>query len=206
VLVAALRAGDEAMFTRMLDAWSSSMLRLARSFVSTHASAEEVVQDTWLAVLKGLHGFEGRAAFRTWVYRILVSTAKKRGVREQRSLPWSSIAAGDDGPTVDQARFRGPEDQYPGGWREFPAAWASPEEIALSGEIHTVLAAILDELPGRQRAVLSLRDVSGHSAQEVCELLGITPANQRVLLHRARAVVRERLAGYLARGVAHDVQ
>lgn len=208
VLVAALRAGDEAMFSRVLDAWSSSMLRLARSFVSTHASAEEVVQDTWLAVLTGLHGFEGRAAFRTWVYRILVSTAKKRGVREKRSVPWSSVApdGADGGPTVDPARFRGPEDRYPGGWREFPAAWASPEDVALNGEIQTVLAAILAELPGRQRAVIALRDVSGHTAQEVCELLDITPANQRVLLHRARAVVRERLAGYLAKGVAHDVQ
>jgi RNA polymerase sigma-70 factor (ECF subfamily) len=208
VLVAALRAGDEAMFARVLDAWSSSMLRLARSFVSTHASAEEVVQDTWLAVLTGLHGFEGRAAFRTWVYRILVSTAKKRGMREKRSVPWSSVTpdGADGGPTVDPARFRGPEDRYPGGWREFPAAWASPEDIALSGEIQTVLAAILEELPGRQRAVIALRDVSGHTAQEVCELLDITPANQRVLLHRARAVVRARLAGYLAKGVAHDVQ
>lgn len=194
------------MFARVLDAWSSSMLRLARSFVSTHASAEEVVQDTWLAVLKGLHGFEGRAAFRTWVYRILVSTAKKRGVREGRSLPWSSVAGPDDGPTVDPSRFRGPEDPYPGGWREFPPAWATPEEVALSTEIHTLLGEILDALPARQRAVLSLRDVSGHSAREVCELLEITPANQRVLLHRARAVVRERLAGYLASGVAHDVQ
>jgi RNA polymerase sigma-70 factor (ECF subfamily) len=204
-LVAALRAGDDAMFARVLDAWSSSMLRLARSFVSTHASAEDVVQDTWLAVLSGLHGFEGRSAFRTWVYRILVSTAKKRGVREQRSVPWSSVAPAE-GPTVDPSWFRGAEDPYPGGWREFPATWASPEEVALSGEIHTVLAAILDELPARQRAVLSLRDVSGHTAQEVCDLLDITQANQRVLLHRARAAVRERLAGYLARGVAHDVQ
>jgi RNA polymerase sigma-70 factor, ECF subfamily len=206
-LVAALRAGDEAMFARVLDAWSSSMLRLARSFVSTHASAEEVVQDTWLAVLRGLPGFEGRSALRTWVYRILVSTAKKRGVREKRSVPWSSVAdPADGGPTVDPTRFRGAEDPYPGGWREFPAAWASPEEFALSGEIQTVLAAVLDELPGRQRAVLALRDVSGHTAQEVCELLDITPANQRVLLHRARAAARERLAGYLAKGVAHDVQ
>jgi RNA polymerase sigma-70 factor (ECF subfamily) len=203
-LVAALRAGDEAMFARLLDAWSSSMLRLARSFVSTHATAEEVVQDTWLAVLKGLHGFEGRAAFRTWVYRILVSTAKKRGVREKRSVPWSSVDP--DSPTVDPDRFRGARDPYPGGWREFPAEWASPEEFALSGEVQTVLAAVLDELPGRQRAVLALRDVSGHTAQEVCELLDITPANQRVLLHRARAAARERLAGYLAKGVAHDVQ
>jgi RNA polymerase sigma-70 factor, ECF subfamily len=205
-LVAALRAGDEDMFARVLDAWSSSMLRLARSFVSTHATAEEVVQDTWLAVLKGLHGFEGRAAFRTWVYRILVSTAKKRGVRERRSVPWSSVAGPDDAPTVDPSRFRGPADPYPGGWREFPAPWASPEQIALSAEIHTVLGAILDELPERQRTVISLRDVSGHSAREVCELLDISQANQRVLLHRARAAVRERLAGYLSRGVAHDVQ
>lgn len=208
VLVAALRAGDEAMFASLLDAWSSSMLRLARSFVSTHASAEEVVQDTWLAVLTGLHGFEGRSAFRTWVYRILVSTAKKRGTREKRSVPWSSVApdGADGGPTVDPDRFRGPEDRYAGGWREFPAAWASPEDVALSGEIQTVLAEILEELPGRQRAVIVLRDVSGHTAQEVCELLDLTQANQRVLLHRARAAVRERLAGYLAKGVAHDVQ
>jgi RNA polymerase sigma-70 factor (ECF subfamily) len=206
-LVAALRAGDDATFARVLDAWSSSMLRLARSFVSTHASAEEVVQDTWLAVLKGLHGFEGRSAFRTWVYRILVTTAKKRGTRERRSVPWSSVApSGDDGPTVDRARFRGPDEAYPGGWREFPSVWASPEEIMLGGEIHTVLAAILDELPERQRAVLTLRDVGDHSAAEVCELLDLTPANQRVLLHRARAAVRERLAGYLARGAAHDVR
>ncbi len=199
-LVAALRAGDDAAFARVLDAWSSSMLRLARSFVSTHASAEEVVQDTWLAVLKGLHGFEGRSAFRTWVYRILVTTAKKRGVRERRSIPWSSFAPGDEdrGPTVGPAHFRGEDDPYPGHWQEFPAAWASPEEITLTEEIHSVLAGILDELPDRQRAVISLRDVEDHSAREVCELLGITPANQRVLLHRARALVRARLAGYLA--------
>lgn len=194
------------MFARVLDAWSSSMLRLARSFVSTQASAEEVVQDTWLAVLKGLPRFEGRAACRTWVYRILVNTAKKRGVRERRSLPWSSVASAEDGPTVDPSRFRGADDPYPGGWREFPAAWASPEEITVTGEIHIVLAGILDELPHRQRAVISLRDVADHTAQEVCELLDITSANQRVLLHRARAAVRERLAGYLARGVVHDVQ
>jgi len=198
ILVAALRAGDDSAFARVLDEWSSSMLRLARSFVSTHATAEEVVQDTWLAVLKGLDGFEGRSAFRTWVYRILVTTAKKRGVREQRSIPWSSVAPADDhGPTVDPARFRGHDDRYPGGWREFPAAWTSPEEVTLTVEIHRVLGEILDGLPERQRAVLALRDVEGHTAREVCELLDLTPANQRVLLHRARAVVRERLAGYL---------
>jgi RNA polymerase sigma-70 factor (ECF subfamily) len=191
ILVAALRAGDDTAFARVLDEWSSSMLRLARAFVSTRTSAHEVVQDTWLAVLKGFDGFEGRSAFRTWVYRILVTTAKKRGVREGRNIPWSSVAPGDHGPTVDPARFRGHDDPYPGGWREFPAAWASPVEN------DQVLGEILDGLPELQRAVLALRDVEGHTSREVCELLDLTAANQRVLLHRARAVVRERLAGHL---------
>jgi RNA polymerase sigma-70 factor (ECF subfamily) len=110
VLLEALRDGDSAAFASVLDAWSSSMLRLARSFVSTHASAEEVVQDTWLAVLNGLDGFEGRSAFKTWVYRILVNTAKKRGRRERRSISWTSLLPEDDdhGPTVDPSCFRGP--------------------------------------------------------------------------------------------------
>ncbi|MDX3187253.1 sigma-70 family RNA polymerase sigma factor [Streptomyces sp. MN03-5084-2B] len=198
-LVAALRAGDGAAFAKVLDAWSSSMLRLARSFVSTHASAEEVVQDTWLAVVKGLGAFEGRAAFKTWVYRILVNTAKKRGAHEKRSVPWTSLLPGDEdhGPTVDPARFQGPGGAYPGHWREVPGAWASPEKTALALEVRGVITEVLDELPPRQRAVISLRDVADHTAEEVCEMLQISAANQRVLLHRARAVVRERLAGYL---------
>ncbi|MEU5266225.1 sigma-70 family RNA polymerase sigma factor [Amycolatopsis sp. NPDC021455] len=198
-LVAALRGGDDATFAAVLDAWSAPMLRLARSFVSTHASAEEVVQDTWLAVVKSLDAFEGRSALKTWVYRILVNTAKKRGAAEHRSIPWASLAPDgeDHGPTVDPARFRGPGDRYPGGWREFPAAWPSPEGTALALEVRQVIAGALDELPARQRAVISLRDVADHSADEVCELLEITAANQRVLLHRARAAVRERLAAYL---------
>lgn len=198
-LVAALRAGDGAAFADVLDAWSSSMLRLARSFVSTHATAEEVVQDTWLAVVTGLGAFEGRSSVKTWVYRILVNTAKKRGAREKRSVPWTSLLPGDEdhGPTVDPGRFRGPGGAYPGHWREVPEAWASPEKTALALEIREVITGALAELPARQRAVISLRDVADHTAEEVCEILQITAANQRVLLHRARAVVRERLAGYL---------
>jgi len=197
-LVTALRAGDRDAFAAMLDTWSASMLRLARSFVSTHASAEEVVQDTWLAVLKGLDGFEGRAALKTWVYRILVNTAKKRGLAERRSMPWTSLLHQDEdhGPTIDPARFQ-TDGAYPGHWREAPAAWPSPEGTALNLEIRQVITAVLDELPARQRAVLSLRDVTDHTAEEVCEMLQISAANQRVLLHRARAVVRERLADYL---------
>jgi RNA polymerase sigma-70 factor (ECF subfamily) len=198
-LVAALRVGDSDAFASMLDSWSASMLRLARSFVSTHASAEEVVQDTWLAVLKGLDRFEGRSAFKTWVYRILVNTAKKRGLAERRSVPWTSLLPPDEehGPTVDPARFQGADGAYPGHWRHSPAAWTSPESSALNLEIRRVITTVLDELPARQRAVLSLRDVGDHTAEEVCEMLQISAANQRVLLHRARAVVRERLAGYL---------
>ena len=198
-LVAALRGGDDAAFAAVLDAWSSPMLRLARSFVSTHASAEEVVQDTWLAVVKSIEAFEGRSAFKTWVYRILVNTAKKRGTAEHRSVPWTSLApeGEDHGPTVDPARFQNRGGAYPGGWRQFPEAWPTPESTALNLEIREVVAGVLDELPVRQRAVISLRDVADHSAEEVCELLQISAANQRVLLHRARAVVRERLADYL---------
>ncbi|EOD66737.1 RNA polymerase sigma factor [Amycolatopsis vancoresmycina] len=201
-LVAALRRGDDAAFAAVLDAWSASMLRLARSFVSTHASAEEVVQETWLAVLKGVGLFEGRSAFKTWVYRILVNTAKKRGTAERRSVPWTSLLPQDEdhGPTVDPARFQGADGAYPGHWRESPAPWASPEDTALSLEIRRVITTVLDELPARQRAVLSLRDVGDHTAAEVCAMLQISAANQRVLLHRARAVVRERLAEYLATG------
>ncbi|GLZ35112.1 RNA polymerase sigma24 factor [Lentzea sp. NBRC 105346] len=185
VLVAGLRSGDEATFARLLDSWSASMLRLARSFVSTDASAEDVVQDTWLAVIRGVAGFQGNSSLRTWVYRILVNTAKKRGVREQRTVPWS-----DAGPTVDPERFRGPGDDYPGHWRDFPEPWV------LDGEFRQVVGRALGELPTRQRIVVTLRDVEGHSAEEVCALLEISTANQRVLLHRGRAFVRARIEEY----------
>lgn len=124
----------------------------ARSFVSTHASAEEVVQETWLAVLKGLDGFEGRSAFKTWVYRILVDTARRRGGHEHRSIPWTSLLPDgeDHGPTVDPARFRGAGGAYPGHWREAPQAWPSPESTALALEIREVIAGVLDELPDRR--------------------------------------------------------
>jgi RNA polymerase sigma-70 factor, ECF subfamily len=200
LLIAAVRAGDEALFARLLDAWSPSMLRLARSFVASRDSAEEVVQDTWLAVLTGIGAFEGRSALRTWVYRILVNIAKKRGVREKRLVPWRSLlpAESDHGPTVDPARFRGGADQYPGGWRQFPAAWPSTEASVLARELRTIIEDALGSLPARQRVVITLRDVEGHSSEDVCDMLEISPANQRVLLHRARAAVRARLEGYLS--------
>ena len=197
-LVASLRAGDEAAFSKIVSDWSRPMLTLARSFVSTQASAEEVVQETWLAVLKGLDRFEGRSSLRTWTFRILVNIGKTRGVREHRSIPWSSLGDEDSGPTVDPDRFRGPEDQYAGGWKSFPATWRSAEDDVLEVEVRDRLRAALELLPERQQVVLTLRDVLGCSSEEVCDLLEISAANQRVLLHRARAACRSALAAYLA--------
>jgi len=141
VLVAGLRSGDEATFASVLDTWSASMLRLARGFVSTDASAEEVVQDTWLAVIFGVQGFQGASSLRTWVYRILVNTAKKRGVKEKRTIPWTSVEP-DGGPTVDPSRFRGADDEYPGHWREFPEPWV------LDGELRSVVRRVFAERGG----------------------------------------------------------
>jgi RNA polymerase sigma-70 factor (ECF subfamily) len=197
VLVERLRGRDEAAFAQVLDAWSAGLLRLARSFVSTSDSAHEVVQETWLAVITNLDGFEGRSALKTWVYRICVNTAKRRAQRESRSVPLSSVGSADDrGPTVDPALFRPAGDPFPGHWWEFPAPWPAPETALLTGETTRVLAGAVDELPRRQRMVLTLRDIEGYTSDEVCAILEVTAANQRVLLHRARAAVRAALAEY----------
>lgn len=197
-LVAGLRAGDEACFALVLDAWSAGMGRVARAFVSTPDSAAEVVQDAWLAVIEGIDGFAGRSSLKTWVYRILVNTAKRRGSRESRVVPWSSVAPEDSGPTVDPSCFQGPGEPYPGHWRELPTPWPTPEQHTLTAEVRACLAAAVALLPARQRAVLVLRDVEGYEADEVCSILEVTAANQRVLLHRARAFVRGELARYFA--------
>lgn len=196
VLVGRLRCHDEAAFALVLDAWSPALLRLARSLVSTPDSAHEVVQETWLAVVANLDGFEGRSALKTWVYRICVNTAKRRAQRERRSVPLSSLGPTDDdrGPTVDPALFRPAGEPFPGHWWEFPALWPAPEQAALDGEITRLVVEAVERLPERQRIVLTLRDVEGYDAAEVCEILDITAANQRVLLHRARATVRTALA------------
>ena len=198
VLLTRLRAGDDAAFAQVLDAWSPAMLRVARRTVPTPDLAAEVVQDTWLAVLEGLGGFEGRSSLKTWVFRILLNKAQRLGGRESRTVPYSSLAAEDEGPTVDPSRFQGPNEPYPGHWREWPAPWPDPEDAALAGELRRRAGAALAELPERQRVVLALRDVEGYDAAEVCSILDITAANQRVLLHRARAHVRRCLESYVA--------
>jgi RNA polymerase sigma-70 factor (ECF subfamily) len=172
------------------------MLRVARGFVSTGATAEEVVQDTWVAVLEGLGGFAGRSSLKTWVFAILVNTARKRGAKESRTVPWTDLTPADAGPTVDPARFLEEGHPYAGHWREFPAPWPVPERAALDGEARTVAAAALARLPDRQRVVITLRDVEGYGSDEVSAILAISPGNQRVLLHRARAAVRAELEHY----------
>lgn len=189
ILVKALRARDESAFRVLVDEWTPLMRRVARGHVSTDATADEVVQDTWVAVLRGIDRFEGRSSLRTWTFRILTNIARTRGVREKRAVPLSSLE-----PTVDPSRFRGPEDQYPGGWKVFPVEWPSPEETAVAVERTELVTKAISALPDRQQMVITLRDVHGFPADEVCELMDLTPANQRVLLHRARAAVRTAVA------------
>ncbi|MET9411060.1 sigma-70 family RNA polymerase sigma factor [Streptomyces sp. NPDC002935] len=200
MLTARLQAGDEEAFGLVLDAWSAGMVRLAMSFVSTRATAEDVVQETWLAVIRGIDGFEGRSMLKTWVYRILVNIARARGAKEHRTVPFTSLLPEDEGPTVDPSRFQAADDPHPSHWTSGgkPKPWETPEGQALRGEARAVITAALAELPARLRTVITLRDVEGYESQEVCSLLGISPGNQRVLLHRARAAVRARLEDYFA--------
>ncbi len=195
VVVARLKARDEAMFAALIDAWSPGMLRAARAYVSDEHAAQDVVQDAWLGVLRGIGSFEGRSSLRTWAYRILVNCAKARGTRDARAVPASSLAPTDEdyGPTVDPARLRGQLFFFRGHWTRKPAAWPSAEDDAVATETRQILAQALSALPERQRIVVSLRDVEGYTSDEVCELLGVSAANQRVLLHRARATLRAAL-------------
>ncbi|GAB3824599.1 RNA polymerase sigma factor [Kribbella italica] len=192
VLVRRLCDRDESAFALVLDRWSGGMLRLARSYVSTEASAAEVVQETWLAVIEGIDRFEGRSSLRTWVYRILTNTAQRRGSREHQMVPSDELGQ----PTVDPQRFQSEGQPFPGHWWEPPPVWPEPEGGVLTDEVRGLLVAALEELPERQRVVIALRDAEGWPADEVCELLDITAANQRVLLHRARAFVRAKLETY----------
>jgi RNA polymerase sigma-70 factor (ECF subfamily) len=182
-LVDALRAGDERAFAELVDRYSPAMLAVARTHVAGREVAEDVVQDTWLALLKGIDGFEGRSSLRTWLFRVLTNIAKTRGVRDKR---------------------QGDGDPQPGQWVRSPVSWhESPERSLLSSEIFDLVHRELARLPEQQRLVVSLRDVDGFEADEVCTLLDLTAANQRVLLHRGRARIRAALAEYLEHAAAH---
>ncbi len=197
-LVAGLRARDEAVFAMLVDAWTPTMLRLARSHVNTPESAADIVQETWLAVLRGIDAFEARSALRTWVFRILSNIAKTTGVRERRTDVRPLL--GEEGlPATPSHRFRDPHDDYPGHWRNPPAPWpdtSGPEGQVLRAQTRAVVAAALHSLPARQRLVVTLRDIDGFSSDEVCHLLGLSPSNQRVILHRGRTAVRALLESH----------
>ncbi len=198
-VLALLRAGDEAAFADLVDRWTPAMLRIARAYVATAQSAEDAVQDSWLGVIRGLPRFEGRSSLRTWVFTILVNQARTRGARESRTVPLSQLGRDDEGPTVDPDRFQGPEDPHPGGWRPTaqPVSWEDqPERRLLAGEALRLLGSALTTLPPRQCTVVTLRDVQGLTPEEVCEVLGVTAQNQRVLLHRGRAALRKTLEDY----------
>jgi RNA polymerase sigma-70 factor (ECF subfamily) len=195
-LVAALKRGDEATFATLVDAWSPGLMRMAQMFVRDREVAEEVVQETWIAVLRGIDRFEGRSSLKTWVYRIVINTAKTRAQREARSIPFSAAVRGDE-PSVDPDRFLGNEHRQHGGWSLGPSEWATPEEELLSGETREVIMRAIDELPESQRAVITMHDVEGLPSDEVAAALEITEGNQRVLLHRARSKVRRAVERHL---------
>jgi RNA polymerase sigma-70 factor (ECF subfamily) len=203
-LVARLRSGDADAFAEVVRAWSPMMLQAARSYVSTDASAQEVVQEAWLAMIRGLDKFEGRSSLRTWLLAILANIGRSRGVREARTLPVSSLGRDeDDGPAVDPDRFRGTDDKWPRNWTPLgkPRPWpSSPEEEIMAAESRTQLEHGLAALPERQRTVVALRDVHGLSSDEVSALLGLSAGNQRVLLHRGRSRLRGLLELHYAAG------
>jgi RNA polymerase sigma-70 factor (ECF subfamily) len=200
VRIARLRDGDGTVFAQLVDRYTPAMLRVARGYVPTREIAEEVVQEAWIALLKGISKFEGRSSLRTWLFTVMINIAKQRGVRERRDAD-AEIAAFTGG-TVDPARFRPANDaRWPGHWKDHqrPAPFPdTPEGSVLANELMSVTRRELDKLPERQRIVVSLRDMLGFDSREVCELLDISAANQRVLLHRGRAAVRQALENYLA--------
>jgi RNA polymerase sigma-70 factor, ECF subfamily len=199
-LLAALRRGDERAFNSLVDHHGANMLRLARSYVRDAAVAEEVVQEAWLALLRGLDRFEGRSSLRTWLFRIVANLAKTRAVREARSVPFSTLAArvhDDIGPSVPPERFRAQDDRWAGHWASPPEEWGRPEKKLLSSETRQVITNAIDALPDSQRLVITLRDVEGWSSEDVRNVLELSETNQRVLLHRARTKVRHALDEYL---------
>jgi RNA polymerase sigma-70 factor (ECF subfamily) len=188
-LVERLRAGEEEAFVVLVARHHASMLRLARLFVSSAAVAEEVVQDTWMGVLRGIDGFAGRSSFKTWLLRILVNRARTTGMRERRS-----VAIGDAVPAVDASRF-----DAAGAWSSPPQHWVQDsDDRMLAQSLSQRIEETMRELPPRQREVVTLRDVDGLSGREVCQVLDISEANQRVLLHRGRSHLRQALEDAVA--------
>jgi RNA polymerase sigma-70 factor (ECF subfamily) len=204
-LLERLRQGDEAAFAEVVDRHHNALLRLAMAYVSDHSVAEEVVQETWIGVMEGLGRFEGRSSLKTWIFRILTNKAKTRGVRESRHVSFSTVGALDedaDEPAVDPSQFR-TTGHWAGYWSSYPQPWDedTPEKLALSKEGGAFLEKAIGDLPPNLRQVLVLRDVEGLDSKEVCAMLAVSEANQRVLLHRARSRVRRALEKYVQGGL-----
>jgi len=200
-LIAALCGGDEQAFTTLVERYHALLVNLALSYVGELSVAEEVAQETWLEVVRGVHRFEGRSALKTWLCAILVNRARTRAVREARTVPFSALGAADGSDDAGVAADRFDEAGWWASSAAAPRAWAaSPEDAALAGEMRMCLAAAIADLPAAQRQVITLRDVQGCSAMEVCNVLGVTETNQRVLLHRARSRARGALERYFQEG------
>src|SRR5262245_43528064 len=198
-LVAALCDGDADAFGALVARHSGAMVRVAMAYVPTRAAAEEAVQETWIAVMRGIDRFEGRSSLKTWIFRILTNVAMRTGARERRSVPFAALADAEHTgePSVDPDRFL-PADSpvFPGHWAIMPTRWPTPEEGLLAGETRDLIAAAIADLPVAQRTVIALRDVEGWTAEEVVDALEISPGNQRILLHRARSRVRNAIEAY----------
>ena len=203
-LIQGLQRRDEAAFLQVVDRYHNSLLRLAMLYVSRREIAEEVVQETWLGVLKGIDRFEARSTLKTWLFRILLNRAKTRGQREARMIPFSAMFDPEselEEPEVALDRFL-PDDhpEYPGHWAKPPAGWAADAEKQLLGkEMRAFIQKAIEGLPATQGEVITLRDVEGWTSEEVCNALGVSETNQRVLLHRARTRVRKALDAHLVR-------
>ena len=199
-LVAGLRAGDERAFATLIDRHSSAMVRVALAYVPSRAVADEVVQEAWIGVVRGIGDFEGRSSLKTWIFRILTNIAMRAGSKEARSVPFAALAAEEDTgePSVDPDRFLPADHElFPGHWATMPAAWPTPEEGLLSGELRDIILRAIADLPAAQRTVIGLRDIEGWASDEVSDALEISAGNQRVLLHRARSKVRNTIEEYL---------
>jgi RNA polymerase sigma-70 factor (ECF subfamily) len=197
-LVERLRAGDETTFMMLVEEHQAAMLRIARMYVSSRAVAEEVVQEAWLGIVKGLDRFEGRSSLRTWMYRIVTNVAKTRGQREGRSIPFSALSGDDDEPAVDPTWFQAATERSPGGWMAFPDDWRGiPEERLVAHETLAKIGRAIDALPPLQAEVIRMRDGLGWTSEEVRNALDLSETNQRVLLHRARSRVRREVDAYL---------
>jgi RNA polymerase sigma-70 factor (ECF subfamily) len=197
-LVDALRARQESAFAALVQEHHPSILRVARLYVSSPATAEEVAQETWLAVINGIDRFEGRSTLKTWIFRILTNIARTRGQRDARSVPFSSLGEDASEPAVDPDRFAPAGERWAGHWKSYPDRWDTvPEERLVGAEARSCVQRAIDRLPPTQRQVITLRDVEGWEPEEVCSALEISETNQRVLLHRARSKVRQALEDYL---------